>query len=142
MTVLAGSLKNQAFLLNAESIKIGRGPGVDFELNENSISKVHAQVDILGDQIRIQDLGSRNGVLVYGRREPRALLRHGAVIAIGGAKIEFLLHDVGGPSVVVVGKKEEGVASAGKEVLNIFSDLQKSFDTDQDTREVSSSAVS
>ena len=67
MTILAGSMKDQAFLLNTDSIKIGRGPGVDFELNENSVSKVHALIEVMGDQIRIQDLDSRNGVHVAGK---------------------------------------------------------------------------
>jgi len=88
MTILAGSLKDQAFLLETQKIKIGRGPGVDFELNETSISKVHAQIEIMGDQIRIQDLGSRNGIRVGGKPVSKIRMR-GGVVHIGKVPIKF-----------------------------------------------------
>lgn len=90
MTILSGSLKGQAFLLEASKIKIGRGPGVDFELKEPSISKVHAQIEILDNQIRVQDLNSRNGLRVGGKAVSKIRMKQG-IVHIGKIpiKLEF-----------------------------------------------------
>ena len=48
LTVLAGELKGQAFLLDGDAVTIGRGPGVDLEIKDNSISKQHARVEVDG----------------------------------------------------------------------------------------------
>jgi hypothetical protein len=93
MTIMAGSMKDQAFLLEQSRIKIGRGPnGVDFVLDEPSISKVHAQIDIIGDQIRVQDLESRNGIRVGGKAVSKIRMRKG-VVHIGKIPVKFEFED-------------------------------------------------
>ncbi|MFO0674503.1 MAG: FHA domain-containing protein, partial [Polyangiaceae bacterium] len=46
---------------------IGRGSDCDYVLDEASISRRHASLEI-GDTVRIEDLGSANGTMVGGKR--------------------------------------------------------------------------
>lgn len=67
LTVLGGSLKDKSFLIEAKSVTVGRGPGADLEIPDPSISKVHARIEVEEGQIRILDLGSRNGIRAGGK---------------------------------------------------------------------------
>ncbi|HZJ62899.1 MAG TPA: sigma-54-dependent Fis family transcriptional regulator, partial [Kofleriaceae bacterium] len=48
-------------------IVIGRGDHVDVDVHDESVSRRHARLRV-GDPLRIEDLGSRNGTFVAGRR--------------------------------------------------------------------------
>jgi transcriptional regulator with GAF, ATPase, and Fis domain len=68
---------------NGELI-IGRAPDVGLRLEDDLVSRNHAQVLAVPDGLRITDLGSRHGTSVNGKRlaAPR-LLASGDVVAIG-----------------------------------------------------------
>src|SRR3982751_3536123 len=63
---------------------IGRGPGAGLAVDDPLVSRVHAQLLVVPDGLRLSDLGSRHGTLVNGERilEPR-LVGSGDVITIG-----------------------------------------------------------
>ena len=63
---------------------IGRGPGAGLPVDDPLVSRVHAQLLVVPDGLRLSDLGSRHGTLVNGERitEPR-LVVSGDVITIG-----------------------------------------------------------
>jgi transcriptional regulator with GAF, ATPase, and Fis domain len=68
-------------------IVLGRGDDVDVDVQDSSISRRHARLRI-GDPIRVEDLGSRNGTYVRGHRLAAgevATLPVGAVAEIGSA---------------------------------------------------------
>ena len=46
---------------------VGRGANCDVVLNDGSVSRVHAELVIDGDRVRIRDLKSRNGTFVGER---------------------------------------------------------------------------
>jgi hypothetical protein len=62
---------------------VGRETDVDLVLPNNSVSRKHAKLIREGDELRVQDLGSRNGVQVNGNRVESAILTAGDVLAIG-----------------------------------------------------------
>lgn len=63
---------------------IGRAPENELVLEGSWVSRHHAQFDVQGENLYVIDLGSRNGLLVNGRRlEGTALLRPGDVITLG-----------------------------------------------------------
>jgi pSer/pThr/pTyr-binding forkhead associated (FHA) protein len=62
---------------------VGRETDVDLVLPNNSVSRKHAKLIRDGDELRVQDLGSRNGVQVNGERVESAILTAGDVLAIG-----------------------------------------------------------
>src|SRR3954469_12014964 len=58
-----------AFLLKQERHVIGRAAGsADFTLKAPAVSRVHAEIVRDGRRFIVRDLGSRNGVLVNGRK--------------------------------------------------------------------------
>ncbi|HLL25765.1 MAG TPA: sigma 54-interacting transcriptional regulator, partial [Kofleriaceae bacterium] len=65
---------------------IGRGTDVQLRLDDELVSRTHAQLTAVPDGIRITDLGSRHGTLVNGQplAVPR-LLASGDVITVGNA---------------------------------------------------------
>jgi len=70
-------------------LTVGREPGCHFELDHAGVSRVHAKCWLDGGQAYIQDLDSRNGTYVQGRRiGPDATrLREGDCICFGSTEV-------------------------------------------------------
>jgi ABC-type multidrug transport system ATPase subunit len=73
-----------ALFASKDRLVIGRAPDCDVCLPHPTVSRYHALVERCPDGLRVQDLGSVNGVTVAGRRvtEP-ALVREGELVGIG-----------------------------------------------------------
>lgn len=73
--VLSGPLKGLRFRLTRPTAEIGRAPGCDVQLADESISGRHASLVQRGNSWTILDLNSRNGTLVEGEivRDQRVL---------------------------------------------------------------------
>ncbi len=67
---------------------IGRGVDAQVRLEDDLVSRAHAQLLVVPDGLRLSDLGSRHGTMVNGRRisGPR-LVGSGDVITIGKAAL-------------------------------------------------------
>jgi DNA-binding NtrC family response regulator len=71
------------------SLCVGRGADADVSIDNASVSRAHARFHG-GAAPEVEDLGSRNGTTVLGRRIPprqRCRLRHDAVVGVGNASI-------------------------------------------------------
>jgi len=73
-------------------LTIGRASGNDIQLDDPSVSKLHAQVEVVGKDHILLDLGSSNGTYVNGERVSRQLLRHGDVIELCDFQIRYVDH--------------------------------------------------
>ena len=62
---------------------IGRGPGNDLVLASFAVSRRHAEVVDIGGRLVLRDLGSRNGIVVDGRRVNEVALVYGLRVTIG-----------------------------------------------------------
>ena len=70
---------------------IGRAAPVDVILDEEGVSRRHAQIDVLqGGVIRVTDLGSSNGIRVGGRRVKVHPLRDGERLRLGDAVLTLV----------------------------------------------------
>ena len=80
-----------AFFDLVQSGVIGREPSNVYCLDQETISRRHAEVLISGDGVELRDLGSANGTYVNGRRiDDRAnLLSHGDQIYVGAMLFEY-----------------------------------------------------
>lgn len=66
---------------------VGRGPGVDIELDDPTVSRLHAELVRRGPYVYVSDLGlSRNGTLVNGRPVTRAVVGPHDVISFGAVR--------------------------------------------------------
>ncbi len=55
---------SQRYPLYARPLKIGRRPGNDIVIPDPYVSGTHAMIEIVGDEVRITDLGSTNGTFL------------------------------------------------------------------------------
>lgn len=87
---LEGELRDKApwiIPLN-NNFSIGRKEESDLILSSATISRSHANLSIINNELYVRDLNSSNGTFVNGARiKERTLLRHGDLLKMGG--IEF-----------------------------------------------------
>ena len=62
---------------------LGRGPGCDLVLTDDSVSRRHAEIAVRAGECLIRDLGSCNGTLLNGHPVRRARIRRGDVLVLG-----------------------------------------------------------
>jgi pSer/pThr/pTyr-binding forkhead associated (FHA) protein len=69
---------------------LGRAPEADLRFSLETISRRHAIFVVHGDHVTIEDLGSRVGTFVNGRRVTSCSLPPGARIVIGGVTMKLV----------------------------------------------------
>lgn len=86
-----GHLLESRFIGEAR-IVIGRAESADLRLDDATVSKQHAAIEIVGNDHILRDLGSANGTFVNGARAERHLLKHGDVVTIRDFEIRYIDH--------------------------------------------------
>jgi hypothetical protein len=76
-------------VLEQGSNVLGRGTEADIRLPDTGVSRKHADVQLAGTVVTVEDLGSTNGTLVNGRRVGRQDLADGDVIRIGHSVLVY-----------------------------------------------------
>lgn len=77
----------QVFRVTSPVTTVGRGAGVDIQLSDRSVSRLHAELVRRGPYLYVSDLGlSRNGTRVNGRPVGRRLLADGDVLSFASAR--------------------------------------------------------
>jgi sigma-54 dependent transcriptional regulator, acetoin dehydrogenase operon transcriptional activator AcoR len=82
-----------AFPFKQERLVIGREPGVELELDVPAVSRRHAEIGWANGAYHVRDLGSRNGVIVNGRRVQGTALESCDEVRIGDAIFKFVERD-------------------------------------------------
>ena len=85
--VISGKSAGKMYKLTEELSVIGRGTDAQICVEEDGISRRHAQVVRRGEQLVIQDLGSTNGTFFNGEKKPEHVLEDGDKIQIGSTTI-------------------------------------------------------
>ena len=63
---------------------LGRGGGADIVLEHKDVSRQHARLEVGPEGVTVHDMGSKNGVIVEGRRiSGPMLLVHGQSFSLG-----------------------------------------------------------
>jgi type II secretory pathway predicted ATPase ExeA len=68
---------------------IGRGNANDLVVIDKEVSRRHALIDRIGDIYVVEDLNSKNGILINQKRRSRALLRAGDIMTFGEVDVVF-----------------------------------------------------
>ncbi|WP_249523864.1 FHA domain-containing protein, partial [Modestobacter marinus] len=76
-------------VLQQGSNVLGRGTEADVRLPDTGVSRKHADVQLVGSAVVVEDLGSTNGTLVNGRRVGRQELADGDVLRIGHSVLVY-----------------------------------------------------
>ncbi len=77
------------YVLEWDRVSLGRGPGVDFAIDDSSMSRKHAILELGGNGFQIRDLGSTNGILVNGSLVQTTELKHGDRFELGEHTFEY-----------------------------------------------------
>ncbi len=90
LEIIAGPDAGKKKKFKGVRMVIGRTPGVDLLLTDQSVSRRHVEL-IYGDEgVMLKDCGSGNGTKVNGTKVAEKKLEHGDEIAIGKTKIKFV----------------------------------------------------
>lgn len=92
--VLAGSNVGEMIDVDADELVIGRAKGNDLHVVDDGASRAHARIVRMGNEMFLEDMNSRNGTFLNGKRIDRRALRDGDKIRIGRTTIlKFTYHD-------------------------------------------------
>lgn len=85
---LSGAAAGRVHALRLGDQIIGRGGGVDIQLDDSDVSRRHARVSVGAEGVRVHDLGSKNGICAQGVRiEGSRLVQHGQIVSIGELRL-------------------------------------------------------
>jgi len=102
--VVEGPDKGKSYPVEAgKPILIGRGQNSDTKLTDPSVSRVHCQVEVVGEQLLLSDNGSVSGTIVNGKKVDQHPRRNRGTIQIGGTILRFEVKGVHEQSTLVGG---------------------------------------
>jgi pSer/pThr/pTyr-binding forkhead associated (FHA) protein len=78
------------YLLDRPRMTIGRKPGNDIVIDNLAVSGEHAALLAEGENFRLRDLGSTNGLTVNGAAQTDCLLCNNDLIVIGKYRLKFI----------------------------------------------------
>lgn len=90
LVVAKGPMVGERFSLNKKETTLGRDPQSDIFLNDITVSRKHAQIEMGQKKVVLTDVGSLNGTYVNQTRSDEAVLKHGDELQIGRFKLIFL----------------------------------------------------
>ena len=97
LIVLAGWEIGKEIEVGAASMILGRSVECDTCVNAPSVSRPHAQIDLVEEggerSFRVTDPGSSNGTHVNNTRTPSARLQNGDKVKMGDVLFKFVLQD-------------------------------------------------
>lgn len=93
LVLVSGPAAGQEYLLGPTRLTLGRGPNVDIEIPDLTLSRQHAAVEFTNGKFRVEDLGSTNGLTVNGERVQAGELDHGDSFKIGNQQFQLLVEE-------------------------------------------------
>ncbi|HWO22601.1 MAG TPA: AgmX/PglI C-terminal domain-containing protein [Kofleriaceae bacterium] len=75
-------------------IKVGKVPSAQLQIDDESVSRMHAIVEVTGGEVSIVDLGSTRGTFVNGQKVTKAKLRTGDSIQLGDVRVEIAIGEL------------------------------------------------
>ncbi len=77
--------------LDRGAVLFGRGDECELRTDDPLVSRQHGRFDVADEEVAVEDLGSRNGIVINGNRiAQRTTLNPGDKIRIGGQTLTFL----------------------------------------------------
>ena len=64
-------------------IIIGRSPNTDIQIDNLAVSRIHARLIKLNDKYVVEDLNSKNGILLNNKKISKAILKHKDIVCFG-----------------------------------------------------------
>jgi len=90
LIVRKGPEVGERFYLDRPRLTVGRDPGADIFLNDITVSRAHAALEVESGEVTVKDEGSLNGVYVNGVSVDRAVLHTSDQVQIGRFQMVFM----------------------------------------------------
>jgi pSer/pThr/pTyr-binding forkhead associated (FHA) protein len=90
LVVRKGPEVGERFYVDRPTITVGRDPSSDIFLNDITVSRHHATIELVGSEVSVTDAGSLNGTYVNGVSVDKAVLGNGDALQIGRFQMVFL----------------------------------------------------
>jgi DNA-binding NtrC family response regulator len=87
--VVAGPARPAPLVRESGTLIAGSHASSDLVLEDGSVSRQHARLELLGDGVRVVDLGSTNGVKYLGARVREAVVPLGGEVHLGRSVLRF-----------------------------------------------------
>ncbi len=81
--------KGTSWPITEKPLIIGREKGCDLRIADPLVSRHHCEIMLVGDEVHLRDLGSRNYTLVNGKQVQECVLQAGDEINVG--QVTFVL---------------------------------------------------
>ena len=72
-----------------QSITVGRSPQAGVTVSDSSVSREHARFSFSDGVVTVEDMGSRNGVMLNGKLVQRAILKPEEQVTLGKVRVWF-----------------------------------------------------
>lgn len=95
--VVSGPAAGAEAWLEGGTLTLGSHPDADLTLPDRSVSRYHAELGLLGEGVRVRDLGSTNGTFVDAARIEAIIVSPPVELRVGKARVELLPSDVPAP---------------------------------------------
>ncbi len=89
LVVRKGPETGESFYIERAALSVGRDPESDIFLNDMTVSRHHAHIEVVDGDVYVHDDGSLNGTYVNGVCVDRAVLRDGDILQIGTFQMVF-----------------------------------------------------
>ena len=77
------------FVLDGKELIVGRGEKATLSLDSEEVSRQHAKLTRVEGEYSIEDLGSRNGIVLNGLKVHAAVLRDGDLVQLGDVLLSY-----------------------------------------------------
>jgi hypothetical protein len=123
-------LRGVRVLLNASRTTVGRQADCGGVLDDPTVSRYHALIELHQGGMTLRDLGSRNGTELNGRRVSGAVPLHvGDFVSFGSvdARVEMATAESRGGNFSVASQHAEQINMAGRDQINYIRAERESF---------------
>jgi transcriptional regulator with PAS, ATPase and Fis domain len=128
--VVEGADRGLKCKVEPPAIRIGTGAASHLRLQDRAVSRVHCEIRIVGDTMRIVDSGSTNGTYVDGVRVYEASLAAGTAVRVGATVLSVATGHAS-YSVELSARHQFGeVIGASVEMCRLYAILEKIAPTD------------
>lgn len=90
LLIMDGTNAGKEFIIDRANIAIGSDPEADLVLNDETVSRRHAEIVKSKDGYVLRDLNSTNGTFVDSLRVKEIFVSPGATIRFGKSRVKFL----------------------------------------------------
>ena len=116
LLVVAGPLRESAFVLDGEEVQVGRDPSNRIPISDPALSRRHCLLKREEGTYKLIDLDSRNGTYVNGVTVQETRLNHGDQIAVGNSVLVYSLRETGGEPVTGPVEFDDGLTRATAQI--------------------------